>query len=284
MTKEIDISYLKEWVGKSVRVSDYLTNSLVDRFCATLDPHLWHEGNAAPLGIQWCTTRPATQVIDLSQDGHAKQGDFLPPVPLPARMWAGGEIIHHHNFAPDAAVTRVSRVSDVVAKTGKSGPLIFVAVEQEFFSQDRLCTSERQDFVFKDFPKAGNPKTPKPAPQINADTGTQMGKLTPDPVLLFRYSALTFNSHRIHYDQDYARNIEGYPDLVVHGPLQATLLLNLAAKIIGKPPRRFSFRGLAPATLGSSLSLFHAEGTSGGEVWCETDNGVRSFVAQYSDD
>lgn len=101
--------------------------------------------------------------------------------------------------------------------------------------------------------------------------------------MLFRYSALTFNSHRIHYDQDYARNTEGYVDLVVHGPLQATLLLNLAAKIAGKPPRRFSFRGLAPVTLGSSISLFHTEENSGGKVWCEADNGVRSFVAQYSD-
>ncbi|MDF1669785.1 MAG: MaoC family dehydratase N-terminal domain-containing protein [Roseovarius sp.] len=281
MTKDIDISHLKEWIGKSETVSDYLTNSLIDRFCATLDPFLWSEHNAAPLGIQWCTTLPATQTSDLSEDGHAKKGGFLPPVPLPARMWAGGEITHHHNLEPDAPVTRVSRVSDVVAKTGKSGSLIFVTVEQELSSRDRLCITERQDFVFKDFPKADSPK---PTAQVYTDTGTQMAEVSPNPVLLFRYSALTFNAHRIHYDQDYARNTEGYPDLVVHGPLQATLLLNLAAKILGKPPRRFSYRGLAPVTLDRSFSLFHAEGKNGGKVWCETDNGVRSFVAHYSDD
>ena len=283
MTKEIDLPSLKDWVGRSEKVGDYLTNSLVDRFCATLDPFLWLEGRGAPLGIHWCTTVSATHKSKLSEDGHAEKGDFLPPVRLPARMWAGGEIIHHQRLSSDSPVTRISRVSDVVAKNGKSGPLIFVTVEQEFFSQDRLCISERQDLVFRDFPKTGNPPTSKSASQSDTNRGTQLGKLTPDPVLLFRYSALTFNSHRIHYDQDYARNTEGYVDLVVHGPLQATLLLNLAAKIAGQPPRRFSFRGLAPVTLGSSISLFHTEENSGGKVWCEADNGVRSFVAQYSD-
>lgn len=181
------------------------------------------------------------------------------------------------------SVIRISKVSDVVAKNGKSGPLFFVTIDQEFFSQDRLCISERQDFVFRDFLKTGKPITSKPASLTDTVRGTLMGKLTPDPILLFRYSALTFNSHRIHYDQGYACNTEGYPGIVVHGPLQATWLLNLAAKIVGKPPRRFSFRGLAPVTAGSSISLFHAGDKNSGKVWCEAENGVRSFVAQYSD-
>lgn len=139
------------------------------------------------------------------------------------------------------SVIRISKVSDVVAKNGKSGPLLFVTIDQEFFSQDRLCISERQDFVFRDFPKTGKPITSKPASLTDTVRGTLMGKLTPDPILLFRYSALTFNSHRIHYDQGYARNTEGYPGLVVHGPLQATLLLNLAAKPSANHPAAFLF-------------------------------------------
>jgi len=283
MTEEIDVSSLKTWIGNSETVSDYLTSSLVGRFHATLDPLLWLGGDGAPLGIQWCTNVSAAHTGKLSEDGHALKGDFLPPVPLPARMWAGGEIIHYQELSTDMSVIRISKVSDVVAKNGKSGPLFFVTIDQEFFSQDRLCISERQDFVFRDFPKTGKPITSKPASLTDTVRGTLKGKLTPDPILLFRYSALTFNSHRIHYDQGYACNTEGYPGIVVHGPLQATWLLNLAAKIVGKPPRRFSFRGLAPVTAGSSISLFHAGDKNSGKVWCEAENGVTSFVAQYHD-
>ncbi len=279
MTNLLDIEPLKKWIGKTETAQDYLTDSLIDRFRATLYPFLW-SGEETPLGLHWCLAMATTPAAELSKDGHAKKGGFLPPVPLPSRMWAGGELVHHQSFTPNAPVTRISTSSDIVAKKGKSGDLVFVTVGSEYYSNDNLCISERQDLVFRNRSTLNKPATattPPNAPETRHDT------LTPDPVLLFRYSALTFNSHRIHYDLDYVRNEEGYAGLVVHGPLQATLLLNLAAKISGKPPRRFTFRGLLPVTHGTPIELHHGSEKTDGTVWCQTTDGTKTFTATYSD-
>ena len=279
MTGLLDITPLKRWIGKTETVQDYLTDSLVERFRATLGPFPW-SGEGMPLGLHWCLALPTTPTAELSVDGHAKKGAFLPPVPLPSRMWAGGEVVHHQSFMPNAPVTRISTINDIFAKKGKSGDLVFVTVGSEYYSDDRLCITERQDLVFRNHSKLSKPAVAAAAPNAPA---TRQDALTPDPVLLFRYSALTFNSHRIHYDPDYARNEEGYAGLVVHGPLQATLLLNLAAKKAGKPPHRFAFRGLAPVTHGVPIELHHARKDSSETVWCQTTDGTKSFAATYGD-
>ncbi len=279
MTDLLDITPLKRWIGKTETARDYLTDSLVNRFRATLDPFLW-SGEDIPLGLHWCLALPTTPTAELSEDGHAKKGGFLPPVPLPSRMWAGGEVVHHQSFTPNAPVTRISTVNDVVAKKGKSGDLVFVTVGSEYYSDDRLCITERQDLVFRNHSTLNKPANAIATPNA---TATRQDTLTPDPVLLFRYSALTFNSHRIHYDPDYARDEEGYAGLVVHGPLQATLLLNLAARKAGKPPHRFAFRGLAPVTHGIPIELHQATENTDETVWCQTTDGTKSFTATYSD-
>jgi len=271
----LDTEPLKDWIGRSETVRDHLTGSLIDRYRATLDPYLWSDV-PVPLGLHWCLGLAATPMGELSEDGHTKRGAFLPPVPLPSRMWAGGEVVHHHALALNAPVTRTSTISDITAKQGKSGDLVFVTVSSEFHSGDKLCISERQDIVFRELSTLGAASA-KPAAQ---NAGTRHDTLVPDPVMLFRFSALTFNSHRIHYDQQYARDVEGYPDLVVHGPLQATVLLNLAAKIAGRSPHRFAFRGVAPVTLGAAIEIRHDQDS----VWCQNADGIKSFVAHYSDE
>ncbi len=275
----LDIGPLKRWIGKTETAQDYLTYSLVDRFRATLDPFLWSGGDI-PLGLHWCLALPTTPTAELSADGHAKKGEFLPPVPLPSRMWAGGEVIHHQSFTPNAPVTRISTINDIFAKKGKSGDLVFVTVGSKYYSDDRLCITERQDLVFRNHSTLNKPATATATPDTST---TRQDTLTPDPVLLFRYSALTFNSHRIHYDPDYARDEEGYAGLVVHGPLQATLLLNLAARKADKPPHRFAFRGLAPVTHGIPIELHQATENTDETVWCQTTDGTKSFTATYSD-
>ena len=274
MADTLDIEPLKAWIGKTETMQDYLTESLIDRFRATLEPHLW--ASDVPLGLHWCLALPTVPTNDLSEDGHTKKGGFLPPVPLPSRMWAGGEVEHHHSLSVNTPVTRISKVSDIFAKQGKSGNLVFVTVESEFYSGDKLCISERQDLVFRGLSTLGKPVPPKTS---ETAVGSLEYCLTPNPVLLFRYSALTFNSHRIHYDGDYARNSEGYPGLVIHGPLQATLLLNQAARTADNAPKRFSFRGLAPVTLGNSIEIHQKDDA----VWCQNTGGIRSFVASFSD-
>lgn len=273
MNETINLTPLKAWIGKTETVQDYLTESLIDRFRATLDPHLW--ACDVPLGLHWCLALPTVPTNDLSEDGHTKKGGFLPPVPLPSLMWAGGELVHHHSLIVNTPVTRVSKVFDIVAKQGKSGNLVFITVESEFYSGNKLCITDRQNLVFRGLSTLGKPVPPKAS---ETGTGSLEYSIIPNPVLLFRYSALTFNSHRIHYDGDYAQNSEGYAGLVMHGPLQATLLLNQAAKSEDMTPKRFSFRGVAPVTLGNSIEIHRKDGA----VWCQNADGIKSFVAKFS--
>ncbi|EAQ02512.1 MULTISPECIES: MaoC family dehydratase N-terminal domain-containing protein [Rhodobacterales] len=280
---EIDLEALAPWQGRTETREDLLTQGLIDKFRATFGGHLWDGAGDVPLGIHWCLALDAEPTSALSEDGHAEKGGFLPPVPLPARMWAGGNVTHIAPLAIGETVTRRSTIGDIAAKQGRSGVLVFVDLEQEFQSGDRLCIRETQTIVFRGITPPGPARTaPAPAPAA-PDAATLASSLTPDPVLLFRYSALTFNSHRIHYDHVYATETESYRGLVVHGPLQATLLLNLAADALKEPPGRFSFRGLAPLTLPCNLQL-HNDGTgASGTVWCQDQTGMRSFSAEYSE-
>ena len=275
---EIELDALAPWLGRTETKEDVLTHGLIDKFRATFGPHLWNGADDVPLGIHWCLTLDAAPGPSLSEDGHAARGGFLPPVPLPSRMWAGGDLTHLAPLAVGQTVTRRSTVGDITAKQGRSGALVFVVVEHEYSSGNEVCIREKQTLVYRDITRSRSEKRAPVAP----DTTTLRSRLTPDPVLLFRYSALTFNGHRIHYDHIFATETEAYPGLVVHGPLQATLLLNVAADALQASPGRFSFRGLAPLTLPCEMQLHCREGDVSGTVWCQDETGMRSFSADYS--
>ncbi len=240
----LDIDHLQTWIGREQIDSETLSPTLVRQFNATFDRRSGtDQGGKAPLLIHLCLAQPIAPMSELGRDGHPALGGFLPPVPLPRRMWAGGAFTFHGDIRIGDEVTRQSKITDVQLKEGRSGALCFVTVQHEVTSDGRHVLSERQDIVYRDIPAAapGKPKT-DPAP---AATGEHSRTVTPHPTLLFRYSALTFNGHRIHYDKPFCIEDEGYPGLVVHGPMQATMLCQMAADLHGATPARFRFRSLS---------------------------------------
>src|SRR5690606_24135017 len=181
----------------------------------------------------------------IGPDGHASRGEFMPPVTLPRRMFAGARLRFPHPLAIGKPAERVGTIGPIAEKHGQTGPLVFVTVRYEFRQDGRVCVEEEQDIVYRG--EGGRTPAPAVGPLPPAPEGAWARVVTPDPVLLFRYSALTFNGHRIHYDRTYATEVEGYPGLVVHGPLIATLLLDLLRR---EMPRagvcRFEFKALRP--------------------------------------
>lgn len=193
-------------------------------------------------------------------------------------MWAGGDITHIAPLEIGHLVTRRSTIADITAKKGRSGTLVFVQLHHTYRQGSEVCIQEQQTIVYRDITVPQHENLSPAAP----DPTTLKSCLTPDPILLFRYSALTFNAHRIHYDHTYATETEAYSGLVVHGPLQATLLLNLAASALKASPHRFTFRGLAPLTLPCEIQLNCQEDGPAGTVWCQERFGHRSFSADYA--
>ncbi len=247
------------WIGRRTESADLVTPELVRRFRATLDlpSSPLAEGEAAPLGIHWCLAPQAVEPGRLGQDGHPRKGEFLPDIPLPRRMWAGGRLSFRDELRIGDRVTRVSEIVGIKEKTGKSGTLAFVTVSHRVSTERGPAIDETQDIVYR-AASAGRPDTGAP-PQIEPMPHSE-GCIA-DSVLLFRYSALTFNGHRIHYDQPYATGEEGYDGIVVHGPLQATLLMDLAGRIAGRL-ESFEFRGLRPLMLGAFRIEMSGEGPS----------------------
>jgi 3-methylfumaryl-CoA hydratase len=188
---------------------------------------------------------PVHRHSELGEDGHAKLGGFLPPVPLPRRMWAGTRIEFHHPLRVGDTITRQSRIVNVEHKQGRTGSLVFVQVRHEISNAAGIALTDEHDIVYRDSPRPGDPPPPSP-PAAPADPAWER-TIRPDDVLLFRYSALTFNGHRIHYDRRYATEVEGYPGLIVHGPLQATLLVDLLRRSLPQVDvKRFTFRAMSP--------------------------------------
>ncbi|MEW6631747.1 MAG: MaoC family dehydratase N-terminal domain-containing protein [Pseudomonadota bacterium] len=259
----IDIGRLRTWIGAQEQASDIISAGLAARFAATFDGRL-ADADAAPLGIHWCLSPSAAPTGELGPDGHPRRGGFLPPVPLPRRMWAGGTIEFHAPARIGDRLTRRSRITDVSHKTGRSGQLVFVTVEDDFFAEAGMVISERRDIVYREAasgPAAGQARL---APR-GADRSETVDAST---ILLFRYSALTFNSHRIHYDLDYARDEEHYPGLVVHGPLQATLLMNLAAKLApGLALKTATYRGVSQLIQGKPFTINAILGNGSVSAW-----------------
>jgi 3-methylfumaryl-CoA hydratase len=236
-------------------------------------------GEAIHPAAHWLYFGPTVPQSEIGEDGHAKRGGFLPPIPQPRRMWAGSSIAYTTPLRVGESVERTSRILSIDEKQGKAGPLIFVQVEHAFRvgGQDRL--TDRQTIVYRDPP--GPSEAPPPA--MPAPEGAVWSKrVDPDPVLLFRYSAVTFNGHRIHYDEPYVTGVEGYPGLIVHGPLTATLLVDLwQTHNPGVPLRSFSFRAVKPLFSGRP---FHVEGKPAGEgkveLWTRDADGALCTTAK----
>jgi len=241
------LAHLQSWVGRTDTLDDSITAAPVRALSATLDrddadpmvgaplPELWH----------WLYFLPTARQSGLGPDGHPQRGGFLPPVPLPRRMWAGGRLQWHQQpLQVGDAVTRTSSIASVTHKSGRSGDLLFVLVKHELRSAQGLALSEEHDIVYRANPQPGDPvPPPQPADKKSAWSRT----IVPDDVLLFRYSALTFNGHRIHYDRKYVTEVEGYPGLIVHGPLIATLLVDLLRRNLpGARLLAFEFRAVRP--------------------------------------
>ncbi len=239
---------MTDWIGQTRTGTEAITPRLLAMVRATLGDML--APVPVPLGLHWALLPDLAAPADLGPDGHPRLGLYLPDLGLPRRMWAGGEITFHTPLSPGDTVTRTSTITDIRHKSGSSGALAFVTVNHDLTVDGATCISERQDIVYRD-PPSGPVATPPPAPDW-ADAAVV--PITPDTVLLQRYSALTFNSHRIHYDLPYATEVEGYPGLVVHGPLQAIWLMNHAAQQAG-PLATFAYRGTFALTLGHSVTV-----------------------------
>ena len=250
MSDAIDIGKLRSWIGKTDRETDVITPELLKRFRATLKGYA-DLGTNMPLGIHWCLALPAIPHDQLGPDGHPAKGGFLPSVPLERRMWAGSKVRFYRSFSIDTPIERTSTIADVVLKQGTaSGPLVFVSVDHAFVQAGKTCVEETQTIVYR------QPSAFKAASPASPDTAAITRTVTPNTTMMFRYSAVTFNGHRIHYDHHYATQEEGYPGLVVHGPLIATLLMNLAQTANQEQPlKTFEFKGAAPAFVDQPLNL-----------------------------
>ncbi|HEY5366521.1 MAG TPA: MaoC family dehydratase N-terminal domain-containing protein [Casimicrobiaceae bacterium] len=246
----IDEGALRGWIGRSVRECDTLTAAPFALLSATLDrpADLPAAGTALPPLWHWLYFLPRHRQAELGPDGHARLGGFLPPVPLPRRMWAGSQLVFHRALRVGEHVTRTSSVEDVSVKRGRSGTLVFIKVRHDIAGEadGAPALTEHHDIVYRAASVVGvgvAATEPVRAPAVARWRRT----IAPDAVLLLRYSALTFNGHRIHYDRQYATEVEAYPGLVVHGPLLATLLLDLVRREHADAQvTAFTFRALRP--------------------------------------
>lgn len=273
-----------EWIGRSEHRHDILTPGPVAALAATLDrddppprpgdalPPLWH----------WLYFLPLHRHSELGTDGHARRGDFLPPVPLPRRMWAGGRLNFVEPLRIGEPVQRFSRITAIRSTRGRSGELVLVTVRHEIHHAGRLALEEEHDIVYREAPRPEvEAAAVRNAPTQAAPHAVHSRTIRPDSVLLFRYSALTFNGHRIHYDRAYATEVEGYPGLVVHGPLIATLLLDLLRREHPSAHvRRFGFRALRPLFDIHPFSLHAAPAIEGSmRLWATDHEGTVAMTA-----
>jgi len=274
---------LESWIGRTETASDEVALAPALALAATLDHDGARLAHGAPLPPlwHWIYFTPKARASEIGADGHPRRGGFLPPVTLPRRMWAGGRFDFHAPIRIGDALTRTSTIADVRRRDGRSGSLVFVTVRHEFArGGGESLLSEEHDIVYRDLPAADvvEARPPEPAP---TDESTAR-EVVPDPVLLFRYSALTFNGHRIHYDRSYTTGVEGYPGLIVHGPLIATLLVDEALRQRpGLVVRRFAFKAVQPLFDIHPFSLCCRFGSGAGiDLWARGHDGRLAMSAQ----
>jgi 3-methylfumaryl-CoA hydratase len=274
---------LTDWIGRSETRIDRINPFPMAALSATFDlpRDLPEDGAPLPPLWHWIYFLPLYRQSEAGPDGHAKRGGFLPPVPLPRRMWAGGRFKFNAPLRVGDDVRRVSTIKSVTEKTGRTGKLVFVLVQHEIYGSDGLALTEEHDIVYRDLPQ---PDAAAPTPMTPPKDPVWKKAIVPDDLVLFRYSALTFNGHRIHYDRRYVTEVEGYPGLIVHGPMIATLLAELAR--FSRPDQdmlEFSFRAVSPVF---DTAPFHVCGkpseTDPDELilWAETAEGYLAMKAR----
>lgn len=265
---------LHEWVGRERIEEDVITLATARGMVALLDrdPDAVGEGWPLPECWHWLYFKPLAPRSELGEEGHARRGGFLPPVPLRRRMWAGGRLRFLRPLAVGDRVTRRSRILSVTEKEGRTGRLVFVIVGHVVDGPAGPAVEEEQDLVYREAPRPGEPLPEGEDPPGEA---TWAEPFLPDAVTLFRFSALTFNAHRIHYDHPYATQVEGYPALLVHGPLIALLMLDAAKRHRGRPPAAFAYRGVAPLFNDEPFTLCGLPAGDGeqAEVWAAGRSG-----------
>lgn len=276
------------WIGREEGRSDWISSGLHARWLATLDRTAPADGSV-PQGLHWCLCLPDAPTAALGPDGHPLRADglesFLPPIPLPRRMWASSAVEFLAPLQVGTAVERLSRVISVTEKNGGSGRLVFVEVQHETSTAAGIAVREVQSLVYREAAAPGSPSAPPPLGEEAFDPAgwSAHRMVAPSEALLFRYSALTFNSHRIHYDLPYAVGEENYRGLVVHGPLTATLLLDLARRELGDNAlKTFAFRGISPAICGEMLHLVLRSKAEGWELGAFAADGRQIISASAS--
>ena len=269
---------LLEWTNKTTEAEDTIRLQPANFMEATLNrPPKLKEGDNLPPLWHWVYFLEAKPESDLGRDAHPKKGDFLPPIQLPRRMWAGGRFTFYNDLVIGEKAKKITAIKKIVEKEGSAGPLCFITLEHKIYSKDEISIIEEQDLVYLQDQQGSKSL---PLAQNNVEKADFSQEIHPSAILLFRYSALTFNGHRIHYDLDYAKNVEGYDGLVFHGPLTATLLLDLALKERKQPIKKYSFRGIAPL---SNLDCFWIEGKSEDNaaiLWARRKDGVVAMKAK----
>ena len=267
---DFDLAHLERWVGNEVVTKAVISAETANLMAAALDRKtIFNTGDQLPPGWHWLYFHEPVKASSLGKEGLAERGDFLPPIPLPRRMWAGGRLnFTRPLFINERAIKR-STVRSVTPKRGRSGQLCFVIVEHKISVEGALCLQEEQTIVYREAARPGE----QVLAQVAALDATESVTYHPNPVLLFRYSALTFNGHRIHYDVDYCRNVEGYPDLVVHGPLIATLLLDLGYHRYSKKIETFEYKALSPLFNPQSFTINGRREGNRAHIWAANHEG-----------
>ncbi len=275
----IDIDHLKQWEGKQESREELISVAAARGMAATLDWECVPEaGDELAEPWHWLYFFGTARRSEIGHDGHPRRGGFFPPVTLPRRMWASGDVEFCLPLHVGDQARKVSTIQSVKHKQGGTGDLVFVTVGHEIFVDDRLCIRENQNIVYREDP---DPNAPPPKPMAPPAEPEFSREVIADPVLLFRYSALTFNSHRIHYDRDYAMNEEGYSGLVVHGPLSASFLLELVrAELPGVEVKNYDFRAVRPLIDGKPFQIQGCRGDEGLTLWVVDHEGAMTMQAK----
>ena len=242
----------EDWIGKTASREDVITQRLIDSLHVTFAPFC--SDSDMPEGVFWCLCPDIEPASALGPDGHPMLGKYLPDLGFERRMWAGGDITFHLDLQPFIPITRQSSIKSITPKKGRSGEMVFVTIAHHYFQSNRLCIEEIQNLVYRE----AVTKSAAPIRQQDYLADAQIAHkwtLCPDSTMLFRYSALTFNGHRIHYDKDFSIAHEGHDGLIIHGPIQATLLMSLAQSKGSQKLKHFSYRSTAALTCGHHINV-----------------------------
>jgi len=277
----MDIEKLNQWLDKEVEVTTTIDLETANLMQATLNRGFEFKAeDELPPAWHWLYFHEPVVADNLGIEGHEKLGNFMPPVKFgsadtPQRMWAGGKITFFEPIRLGDSAFKISKIKSITPKEGRSGKLVFVIVEHEVHSET-LCLVEEQTIVYKEPVESPVLAKAKDVPKDSIFTKSYQ----PDPIMLFRYSALTFNAHRIHYDVDFCREVEGYPNLVVHGPLTATLILDLYYhQFPDKKIKEFEYRGQSPLFIPNTFSV---NGKENGEAWASNHEGGLAMSAKVT--